>query len=57
MAHSVVGDPNASGRVLAVENVRTEGFSDGSRRIHYTVRNAGLSPIPGYLKTYMKLRP
>jgi hypothetical protein len=48
-AHSVIGDPEAVHRILAVENVQMEGRSDGGRIVHFSVRNAGNSYIPGYL--------
>jgi len=57
MAHPVVGNPNAPERLLRVENVRTDGLPDGTRKILYEVRNIGLTSIPAYLKTYMMLRP
>jgi hypothetical protein len=44
-AHPVTGPPEE--RVLAVENVRIEGDA-GGRRLYYTVRNVGMSSVPGY---------
>ncbi|HTF68254.1 MAG TPA: hypothetical protein VK638_36815 [Edaphobacter sp.] len=46
-AHSVVGNPFAPHRVLAVENVRVDG-DPGGHTFLFTVRNVGSFSTPGY---------
>jgi len=46
-AHSVVGNPLAPHRVLAVTDVRVDGQPTG-RTLLFTVRNVGSYSIPGY---------
>ncbi len=52
-ALSVTASPVQGGlqHVLAVENVQIQSDATG-RRIFYTVRNAGQTPVPGYAVGY-----
>ncbi len=46
-AHPVTGNPSATKRELAVENIRIEGRPSGLTLL-FTVRNVGSHSIPGY---------
>jgi hypothetical protein len=47
-AHPVTGNPDATHRVLAVENIRVDGAPSGGLTLLFTVRNVGGFSVPGY---------